>query len=195
MTIIISHLVSQTNKDTNILVCTKNINLTITMYKLYLNNPRGLQIKFSKPQETKIGQRCNRSCDHDNRLKLPMLQLMRTTIARSRVEKNTCVVQNMEEKTKLVKKGFQLFQIINRYLRPTIPKEPPWLPKVTTRDHLIYQELQAVNLHKENESINSCNLHPNYMHIPCTYVHLKRVLSIICTFVHQKRILCEKGYI
>ncbi len=136
------------------------------MYKMYLNNTRRLQIKFSKPQETKIRQRCNSSCDHDNRLKLPILQLMRTTIAiRSRVEKNTCVVQNMEEEAKLVKKGFQLFQIINRNLGPTIPKEAPWLPKVTTRDHLIYQELQAVDLHKENESINFFNLHPNYMYI------------------------------
>jgi hypothetical protein len=88
---------------------------------------------------------------------------MRATIA-CRIGKNTCAVQNMQEEAKLVKKGFQLFQIIDRNIRPTIPKEPPWLPKVTTRDHLIYQKLQTVDLQKENASINSFSLPPYYIH-------------------------------
>jgi len=80
----------------------------------------------------------------------------------------------MQEEAKLVKKGFQLFQIIDRNIRPTIPKEPPWLPKVTTRD-LIYQELQTVDLQKENASISSFNLHPSYTNI---YVHMPHKIIV-----------------
>lgn len=61
----------------------------------------------------------------------------------------------MQKKAELIKKGFQLFQIIDRNLRPSIPKETPRLPKVTSRDHLIYQELQTMYLYTENEYINS----------------------------------------
>lgn len=69
----------------------------------------------------------------------------------------------MQKEAELIKKGFQLFQIIDRNLRSSIPKETPWLPKVTSRDHLIYQELQTMYLYIENESINTLMYIYKYM--------------------------------
>lgn len=60
----------------------------------------------------------------------------------------------MQEKAKLVKEGFQEFHFIDRNLRPSITEESSRLSQITTGHHLVYQELQAMNLTKKNRTLS-----------------------------------------
>ena len=75
----------------------------------------------------------------------------------------------MQKEAELVEKGLQLLQIINGNLRRTIPKKPSWLPKVSTRHHLINQKLQAMNLEQTRD-----------------YKVIKLMFKLVISFVIQK---------